>query len=209
MHQNGRTAGIIPARDLKLLFFASVVAICLINVGGNCQAEIYIQYSLNIIHSSEMPQNSLYTWQYPNIYIHELVVRAWQLASVTQLVTELHWNCRATGLIPARNLSCIFLLYLPISYVWQYPSIHIHKLVVRGRQMASVAQSTASESQACRFNSCQGRDLKLHFFLVTKVFRNKCTVYKFPLDNFHLQYPSNIIHLSEMPQNLYTVNLRL
>ena len=60
--------------------------------------------------------------------------------------------------------------------------------------MASVAKSIASESQACRFNSCQGRDLKLHFFLVTKVFRNKCTVYKFPLDNFHLQYPSNIIH---------------
>jgi hypothetical protein len=49
----------------------------------------------------------------------------------------------------------------------------------------------------------------LLLFLVTKVFRNKCTVYKFPLDNFHLQYPSNIIHLSEMPQNLYTVNLRL
>ena len=60
--------------------------------------------------------------------------------------------------------------------------------------MASVAKSIASESQACRFNSCQGRDLKLHFFLVTKVFRNKCTVYKFPLDNFHLHYPSNIIH---------------
>ena len=60
--------------------------------------------------------------------------------------------------------------------------------------MASVAKSIASESQACRFNSCQGRDLKLHFFLITKVFRNKCTVYKLPLDNFHLQYPSNIIH---------------
>jgi hypothetical protein len=69
--------------------------------------------------------------------------------------------------------------------------------VVRARQMASVAQSNASESQACGFNSCQGRDLKFHFlllFLVTKVFKNKCTVYKFPLDNFHLQYPSNIIH---------------
>ena len=39
--------------------------------------------------------------------------------------------------------------------------------------MASVAKSIASESQACRFNSCQDRDLKLHFFLVTKVFRNK------------------------------------
>ena len=69
-----------------------------------------------------------------------------------------------------------------------------YELVDRARQMASVAKSIASESQACRFNSCQGRDLKLHFFLVTKVFRNKCTVYKFPLDNFHLQYPSNIIH---------------
>ena len=134
------------------------------------------------------------TWQYPNIYIHELVVRAWQLASVSQLVRELHWNHRATCLIPARNLKLHFLLHLPISYRWQYPSIYTYELVDRARQMASVAKSIASESQACRFNSCQGRDLKLHFFLVTKVFRNKCTVYKFPLDNFHLQYPSNIIH---------------
>ena len=86
------------------------------------------------------------------------------------------------------------MLHLPISYIWQYPSIYTYELVDRARQMASVAKSTASESQACRFNSCQGRDLKLHFFLVTKVFRDKCTVYKFPLDNFHLQYPSNIIH---------------
>ena len=63
--------------------------------------------------------------------------------------------------------------------------------------MASVAQSNASESQTCGFNSCQGGDLKFYFlllFLVTKVFKNKCTVYKFPLDNFHLQYPSNIIN---------------
>ena len=63
--------------------------------------------------------------------------------------------------------------------------------------MASVAQSNAWESQTCGFNSCQGGDLKFYFlflFLVTKVFKNKCTVYKFPLDNFHLQYPSNIIN---------------
>ena len=69
--------------------------------------------------------------------------------------------------------------------------------MVRARQMASVAQSNASESQTCGFNSCQGGDLKFYFlllFLVTKVFKNKCTVYKFPLDNFHLQYPSNIIN---------------
>jgi hypothetical protein len=69
--------------------------------------------------------------------------------------------------------------------------------VVRARQMASVAQSNAWESQTCGFNSCQGGDLKFYFlllFLVTKVFKNKCTVYKFPLDNFHLQYPSNIIN---------------
>ena len=86
------------------------------------------------------------------------------------------------------------MLHLPISYIWQYPSIYTYELVDRARQMASVTKRTASELQACRFNSCQGRDLKLHFFLVTKVFGNKCTVYKFPLDNFHLQYPSNIIH---------------
>jgi hypothetical protein len=63
--------------------------------------------------------------------------------------------------------------------------------------MSSVAQSNASESQTCGFNSCQGGDLKFYFLLlslVTKVFKNKCTVYKFSLDNFHLQYPSNIIH---------------
>ena len=28
----------------------------------------------------------------------------------------------------------------------------------------------------------------------------------FPLDNFHLQYPSNIIHSSEMPQKSYQTN---
>ena len=71
--------------------------------------------------------------------------------------------------------------------------------MVRARQLASVpvAQSNASESQTCGFNSCQGGDLKFYFlllFLVTKVFKNKCTVYKFPLDNFHLQYLSNIIN---------------
>ena len=69
--------------------------------------------------------------------------------------------------------------------------------MVRARQMASVAQSNASESQTCGFNSCQGGDLKFYFlvlFLVTKVFKNKCTVYKFSPGNFHLQYPSNIIN---------------
>ena len=33
-------------------------------------------------------------WQYPILYIHELVVRAQQLASVAQLVRALHRNRR-------------------------------------------------------------------------------------------------------------------
>ena len=37
------------------------------------------------------------------VYIHELSVRARQLASVAQLVRVLHWNHRATGSIPQQE----------------------------------------------------------------------------------------------------------
>ena len=47
------------------------------------------------------------------VYIHELVVRARQLASVAQLVRALHRNRRAAGSIPARDLKLHFsLLFL-------------------------------------------------------------------------------------------------
>ena len=44
---------------------------------------------------------------YIYIYIHELVVRARQLASVAQLVRALHRNHRATGSIPVRDLKLL------------------------------------------------------------------------------------------------------
>jgi hypothetical protein len=58
--------------------------------------------ALSIIHSYEMPQNLYiypyitYTWQYPSIYliVHELVVRAQQLASVAQFIRALQQNHR-------------------------------------------------------------------------------------------------------------------
>ena len=40
--------------------------------------------------------------------VHELVVRARQLASVAQLVRALHRNRRAAGSIPARDLKLHF-----------------------------------------------------------------------------------------------------
>ena len=43
----------------------------------------------------------------PYMYIHELVVRARQLASVAQLVRALHRNRRAAVSIPARDLHVV------------------------------------------------------------------------------------------------------
>ena len=143
----------------------------------------YIMISTNrIFESAHGPE-------IPNFL--EIVAGLYSIGLPRRLLRALHRNRRPAGSIPR-----------------QYPSIDIHKLVVRARQMASVAQSNASESQTCGFNSCQGGDLKFYFlllFLVTKVFKNKCTVYKFPLDNFHLQYPSNIIHY---PHNIIHYPLR-
>ena len=42
------------------------------------------------------------------VFIHELVVRARQLASVAQLVRALHRNRRAAGSIPARGAIVAF-----------------------------------------------------------------------------------------------------
>jgi hypothetical protein len=45
--------------------------------------------------------------------------------------------------------------------------------------------------------SIPARDLNLHF---SQLFRVRLiNVNKFPLDNFHLQYPSTIIQTSEIP----------
>jgi hypothetical protein len=44
--------------------------------------------------------------------------------------------------------------------------------------------------------SIRARDLKLYFSQLFLVRFNKC-IYKFPLDNFHLQYTSTIIHSSD------------
>ena len=65
--------------------------------------------------------------------------------------------------------------------------------------------------EKCKFRSLQGKnanlgpagsnpatDLKLDFSQLFLVRSNK-NVYKFLLDNFHLQYPSTIIQSSEMP----------
>ena len=49
----------------------------------------------------------------PTIYIHELVVRARQQASVAQLVRALHRNRRAAGSIPARGPSVAFFTTAP------------------------------------------------------------------------------------------------
>ena len=43
-------------------------------------------------------------WPYRRIYtVYELVVRAWQLDSVAQLVSALHQNHRVAGSIPGRG----------------------------------------------------------------------------------------------------------
>jgi hypothetical protein len=65
------------------------------------------------------------------------------------------------------------------------------------RSLAGIEPAALGLNRALHRNrraagSIPARDLKLHFSLL---------LYKFPLDNFrHLQYPSNIIHSSEMPQ---------
>ena len=41
-------------------------------------------------------------------------------------------------------------------------------------------------------SSIPATDLKLHFSQVSLVRSSKCTVYKFPLNNFHQQHPSTI-----------------
>ena len=59
------------------------------------------------------------------------------------------------------------------------------------RQLASVAQLVRALYQNhMAAGSIPARDLKLHFLLRFLV-RSNINVYKFPLDNFHLQYPSN------------------
>ena len=46
------------------------------------------------------------------------------------------------------------------------------------------------------------RDLYiLAFFAAVPTWLGLINVYKFPLDNFHLQYPSTIIESSEIPPN--------
>ena len=60
-----------------------------------------------------MASSTIYPCITHYIYIHELVVRAQQLASVAQLVRALHRNRRATGSIPARGTIVTFFTAVP------------------------------------------------------------------------------------------------
>ena len=90
-------------------------------------------------------------------------------------------------------------LYLSMEASWY---TCIHEIVVASWQLASeawsVGQITALESQGHRFSS--GTWSCIFCFCTWLSLINR---YKFPLDNFHLQYPSSIIHSYEMQQNLY------
>ena len=69
----------------------------------------------------------LFSFFLHTLYIHELVIRDRQLASVAQLVRALHRNRRATGSIPARDLYWLhfhstFQCTKPLNYNGDMPS---------------------------------------------------------------------------------------
>ena len=71
-----------------------------------------------------------------------------------------------------------------INLTWHCRStlVYIHERVVRARQLASVAQLVT----ALHWN----RRAQVRFLPGPLVRSNTVNAYKFPLDNFHLQYPS-------------------
>ena len=73
----------------------------------------------------------------------------------------------------------------------------MHELVVRARQLASVAQLVRALHWNRRFDSCQGP--KVVFFASVPSWLGLINVYKFPLDNFRLQYLSNMVSLPNIP----------
>ena len=66
--------------------------------------------------------------------------------------------------------------------------------------MASVAQLVRALHRNRRAeDSIPARDLLYSCNFRTCSWLGLINVYKFPLDNFHLRYPSNVIHSSEIP----------
>ena len=72
----------------------------LVKIADSIPAQTYL-----FAISKQTTCNSTLRWHHFSIiYIHELVVRARQLASVAQLVRALHRSCKVTGSIFTANL---------------------------------------------------------------------------------------------------------